>query len=569
MAGSLILWELTLIIGIAAVLALLGRFIKQPTLIAYLLTGILIGPLFFDLLHSAELIEIFAHMGIAFLLFIVGLSLDFRVLKEVGLVSLVAGTGQVLITSVIGYFIAISLGLAHVPALYIAAALAFSSTVVVVKLLSDKGETDTLHGKISIGILIVQDFIAAIALMMIPLVNSSGAVPALEKLLQGLFLVVTVFLFSHLIIPRVLNVAAKSQEVLFLFSLGWALMISVLFSELGFSVEIGALIAGMTLASSKFSLEISSRVKGLREFFVIIHLVFFGSLLVGPITYQMLTIASILSALVLLGNPIIIMAFMKMFGYKKQTSFLTGISIAQISEFSLILLFVGFTLGAIDQSILSTGILIALITIALSSYSIYYSRRLYNFLSPSLKIFDSKGKRDERVSKNQHYDIILFGYNRIGYSLLKALDSSKKKYLVVDYNPKTIDKLTEKGVQCIYGDANDYEFVASLPINKAEAIISTIPDLETNETIFEEIKNDRTMFLPTAHTINDAKALYELGADYVIMPHFLGGEYIAQVFLEKGMKKDKIFLEKKKHLQDLHERLKEGHDHPKRDNHGE
>jgi Kef-type K+ transport system membrane component KefB len=559
--------QLALVIGIAAVLALAARMIKQPTIIAYLVTGIVIGPLFFDILKDPDLIKVFAHLGVTFLLFLIGLSMDFRILKEIRKVAFAVGLGQVAITSFLGFLIAVWLGFSYVPAMFLAAALAFSSTVIVMKMLSDKKELDTLHGRIIIGIVVIQNVIAAFVLLLIPVIGAGEFAVMGEQLVKGLFLILVVFLFSHLIIPGVLSLAAKSQEILFLFSIGWAFLIAIVFYLSGFSIEVGALIAGMSLASSKFSLEISSKIKGLREFFVMIHLIFFGSLLIGPINSSLLVAAGIFSALILIGNPIIVMSIMKATGYKKQTGFLTGISIAQISEFSLIIVFLSYTLDILPRETLSLVVLIALITIGVSSYGIHYSKGIFRVFSPFLGIFDGRG-REPGLAHRENHKVVLFGYNRIGYNLLKALRRIDKKYIIVDYNPKTIADLSAKGINCVYGDADDAELVKSLRLDNAEVVISTIPDLETNLELGKCIKNDEVIFIPTSHSISDTKKLYAAGADYVIMPHFLGGDYVAHILADKDFGKLLLEKEKEKQISELAERVSEGHEHPNKDEHG-
>ena len=248
---------LSLIIIIAAGLTLLLRFVRQPPIIAYLIAGILVGPLVLHFIgpgsSSTELITVFAHIGVAFLLFIVGLSLDLRVLKEVGLVSSVAGIVEIILTGGIGFLIAIGLGFQSMTALYIGVALAFSSTVVVVKILSDKKEIDTLHGRLAVGILIVEDFVAAAALMAIPLLRGdTGFLPIAQQIGIAIALIVGVILFSTFILQRFLNYLAKDQEVMFLFGIAWALLLATLFDKLGFSLEIGAIVAGISLASPPF-----------------------------------------------------------------------------------------------------------------------------------------------------------------------------------------------------------------------------------------------------------------------------------------------------------------------------
>ena len=564
-----ILLELSLIIGIAAVLALIGKLIKQPTIIAYLLTGILIGPLAFNLLHSAELVEAFAHIGVAFLLFIVGLNLDFRVLKNVGGISLFAGILEMVIFGAVIFLVSILIGLAYIPALYLAIAFAFSSTVVVVKLLTDNNQMDTLHGRIALGILIVEDFVAAIALMVIPVLGGGDVSIIFFQLSKASLLIAGVFILAYVFLPGIWSIAARNQEVLFLFSVAWALLIAVLFDTFGFSLEIGALLAGMALASSKYNLEIRGKIKGLRDFFVVLFFVFFGSQLTGPITSELITQAIIFSVIILIGKPIVVMGLMKLSGYKKRTNFFTGISLAQISEFSLILLLLGFTLGLLPREVFSLAILVALITIAISSYGIYYCRAMYHALAKSLGVFDGRKQKEIGIGKkHDNYDIILFGYNRLGFNLLKAFQKAKKKYLVVDYDPETILDLSQKGVNAIYGDANDIEFIHSLHINTAKIIMSTIPDLETNLTILDSIKDKKVIFIPTSHHINDTQKLYEAGADYVIMPHFLGGDYVAHLLLKDDFNKKLLVKEGRKQQQELTERLMEGHEHPSKDFHG-
>ena len=318
MAQEVLLY-LSIIVAISALLTILARIIKQPPIIAYIIAGILSGPLFLNFIGpsstSSELIQIFAHLGVAFLLFIVGFSLDFRVLKEFGAVATIGGFFQILLTEVVGYFISLGLGFSSISSIYIATALAFSSTVIVIKILSDKKEIHTLHARIALGILIVQDFVAALALMAIPLINSqTTSNKILTDLGIILLLIFAVFVFANYILNRIMDYLARSQEVLFLFGIAWALIIAAIFDTLGFSLEIGALIAGMSLASSRYTLELGGKIKPLRDFFVVLFFVFFGSQLSGAITWPLIQKALILSLFVLIGKPLIVMIILRLFG---------------------------------------------------------------------------------------------------------------------------------------------------------------------------------------------------------------------------------------------------------------
>jgi Kef-type K+ transport system membrane component KefB/Trk K+ transport system NAD-binding subunit len=551
-----VLIYLSLIIAIAAFAAIIARIIKQPPIIAYLISGVLAGPLFFNIIGggSSELIQIFAHIGVAFLLFIVGLNLDLRVLKEVGAVSAFAGISEVIVTGGIGALMAIGLGFSNITAFYIGAALAFSSTVVVVKILSDKKEIDTLHGKIALGILIVEDFIAAIALMAIPLFNRGGNIFSIFIWLSlALGLILLIFLFAHFILNRFLNYLARSQETLFLFGIAWALILATIFDEAGFSLEIGALVAGMSLASSKYTLELGGKIKPLRDFFVVLFFVFFGSQLASALNWNLIKIALILSVFIILGKPLIVMAILRLFGYKKRTNFLAGVSIAQISEFSLILILLGFTLGHLSQEIMSLAVLIAIITIGISSYNIYYSHSIFNKLSRFLGIFESKGKEKKSDKIKESYDVLLFGYHRIGYKILNALKEMGISFAVVDYNPKVILSLGKQGINCVYGDASDKEFLDEIEFGKAKIIISTIPDEYSNRIIKERIKelNSDAVFMATCEQPRNAIDLYKEGIDYVIVPHHLGGDYAAHMIKQFKTDKKKYKEAGKKHIKEL------------------
>lgn len=562
-------FELGIIIVIAAALAVIVRKLKQPPIIAYIITGIVSGPLVLNLFQSNELVDLFATLGITFLLFIVGLSLNFKSLKNTSKTALTTGVSQVAITGLIGFLISLALGFSYKPAFYIAAALAISSTVIVMNILSQRRETETLHGKISIGILIIQDFVAALIFIIIPFINKSFT-SIIEHIGIGIGLIAGVFLISYYLLPRIFNIAAKSQEVLFLVSIAWAIGVAVLFNYLNFPIALGALIAGMSLSSSKFSFEISGKIKGLRGFFVIIHLIFFGSLLAGPITWNMVGNSAIFSGIVLIGNPIIVMTIMRKFHHKKRTNFLTGISIAQLSELSLIIAFLGFAAGAITQEIFSLIILTALITITISTYGIKHGKQLYHKISHLLKPFDEKWEHHEKIKSKstKKYDVILFGYNRIGFNLVKELSRAGKKFLIIDFNPDAIKKLEDNNIPTIYGDASDPEFLNDLKIREAKSIVSTIPDLEINLTIAKNIKGKDIVFIPTSHTIEDTNELYHAGADYVIMPHFLGGEHVAHLVTDKNLNKNSLKKQSKKQKKELNERIFHGHTHPNRKDFG-
>ena len=560
--------QLSLIILVVLGISFIIKILKQPLIIGYIISGIAVGPYFFNLLTNNETLTVFSEFGIAFLLFIVGLHLSPKVIKEVGKISLVTGIGQIIFTSLIGYFIGLLLGFSPITALYIAVALTFSSTIIIMKLLSDKEDLEKLYGKISIGFLLVQDLIAILILMIISSFSSDvdGIGVIIATFSKGAGVLIVMIPISIYVLPRLNDFFAKSQEFLFLFSIAWGLGFSALFFYAGFSIEVGALIAGITLSMSPYSYEVSSKLKPLRDFFIISFFLILGSQIIFRNIAGAIFPIILFSLFILIGNPLIVMVLMGIFGYSKRTSFMAGLTVAQISEFSLILIALGVKIGQISSEILSVVTIIGLITIAGSTYMIMYSEKIFLFLSPCLSIFEKK-KLKEKDIKKKEYHTFLLGYNRIGFSILKTLLGMRKRYIIVDFNPDVIKALRKKGINCIYGDIEDTELLDELKIDKAKLIISTIPEQEANLMLISKIKikNPEVIIISTARQISEAIELYKSGADYVILPHFLGGNYVSKL-IERA-ETDKRIYEKEKatQIKELKERLYEGQEHPEID----
>ena len=347
--------ELSIIIGITVLIAGIMRLLKQPLIIGYILAGIIVSPYFLNIISSTETIKVFSQIGVALLLFIIGLSLSPKVIKEVGKVSLITGIGQIIFTSLIGFFISRALGFSIIVSAYIAIALTFSSTIIIMKLLSDKKDTERLYGKISIGFLLVQDIFVIILLMIIPILSNDLNITniSLGMIGGGILIIAGFFLTVIYILPNLSTFFAKSQEFLFLFSIGWGLGLAALFHHFGFSMEIGALIAGIALSMSPYNYEISSKMRPLRDFFIILFFILLGSQMVFGNISQLIVPAIIFSLFILIGNPLIVMILMGFMGYKKKVGFQAGLTVAQISEFSLILIALGVSSGNLTGEILS------------------------------------------------------------------------------------------------------------------------------------------------------------------------------------------------------------------------
>jgi len=558
--------ELSMIIAITVLIAGLMRVLKQPLIIGYILAGIIVSPYFLDIVQSIETIKVFSQIGVALLLFIVGLSLSPKVIKEVGKISLITGIGQIIFTSFFGFLIAKLLGFSTIVSFYIAIALTFSSTIIIMKLLSDKKDLEKLYGKISIGFLLVQDIFVIVLLMVISSFSGELSLSSLSfaDVLIGILMLLGFVLISIYVLPRSSAFFAKSQEFLFLFSIGWGLGLTALFHSVGLSMEIGALVAGISLSMSPFHYEISSKMRPLRDFFIILFFILLGSQMVFGNFTELIIPAMIFSLFILIGNPLIVMILMGFMGYKKKTGFQAGFTVAQISEFSLILIALGVSVGHLSGEILSLVTIVGLITISGSTYLIMYSNRLYPYFSKYLSVFERK-KINENEHQNKDCEIVLFGYNRIGYDLLKSFKKLKKKYLVVDYNPETIQKLTKKNIKCRYGDVDDSEFIDELNLARTKMIVSTIPEFETNLLLINKTRqvNKDAIILVMSHSVEEAGLLYREGATYVIMPHFLGGSHVSKMIDEHRLDLNKFLEEKGRHIKYLKNKKRLGHSHPK------
>lgn len=574
--------ELSFVMILTFIISFIANKLKQPLLIGYIFTGIIAGPFFFNILSDTQGYETFSHIGIALLLFIVGLHLNLKLIKEVGAISLITGLGQVFFTSTIGFTIAHFLGFNLMASLIISIALTFSSTIIIVKLLTDKNDLDKLYGKISMGFLIVQDFVAVFILMILSSFLTIDGMATntyfeiFKTIAIGLIAITSTYVLAHYFLPKFLDKIAKSSELLFIFVISWAFGISSIFYYFGFSIEVGALLAGIALASSPYQFEISSRIRPLRDFFIVMFFILLGSQMI-PITagfevlglqeklaylvgsiMPLLTPAIIFSIFILVGNPIIVLFLMVFLGYSSRTGFLAGLTVAQISEFSLILALMSQKAGFLTPDEVSMITFIGIITITASTYLILHGERLYKKFAPILRKLDKNLSREKEILETveSNYEILVFGYDRIGYSLLKSIDKLKKKYLVIDYDPEVIKKLKQKGVNCIYGDAGDVNFISEFNFKSVKLLISTIPDYEINMTIFKEFKkiNTTASVILTSAEIETALDLYELGVDYVILPNYLGGHYVSTLIETYEGNFQNFLKEKIQHINELKER---------------
>ena len=556
--------EIGSIIFVATIVSIIMRLLKQPLIVGYILTGIVVGPYFLNIAQSTQYIELFSKLGIAILLFIIGLSLKPDIVREVGKVATITGFGQIILTSVLGFFVMKILGFNSTTSFYGAIALTFSSTITVLKLLSDKYDLSKLYGKVSIGILLIQDVVATFVLLFVSILGSfysiggSAIVYAIFMFIKGFLFFFVIYLITKYILPKVSYFLASSQEMLFLFSITWGLGLSAIFYKFGFSLEIGALAAGVALSSSVFSQEISSRMKPLRDFFILIFFIMLGSQMVFSSSGNTVLLAVILSAFVLFVKPLVVIFLMNLQGYRSRVNFLTGMTMSQVSEFSLILLTLALSFERISRESVSLITLASLISIAGSSYLILYADNIYPYVRRIVRFFEIK-KNTLEVEKEETKDVemIIFGYDRVGYDFVSVAQKMKKNYLVVDFDPMSVDKLQKNDIPFKFGDAQDVDFLEEIGVRSAKIIVSTVPGFKTNLGLvsYYRLHNPNGIIVVISHNIKNTQELYKAGASFVVMPHYLGARHAAKMIEHYGEKSEEFERERAQHLEDLRKRL--------------
>ncbi len=539
-------YELTALVVLAAVIGFLGLLLRQPMIVSFIAVGVLAGPSALGIVQSHEHIELLAELGIAVLLFLVGLKLDLKLIRTLGSVALATGLGQVAFTSLIGFFIGLVLGLNMITALYVAVALTFSSTIIIVKLLSDKHEVDSLHGRIAVGFLIVQDLVVVLAMMVLSAfgigtqegTEGSALTHIGTVLLYGLMMLGFVLLFIRYLATPLVSRIAHSQELLITFAIGWAALLAAIGSQLGFSKELGGLLAGISLASTPFREAIVARLSSLRDFLLLFFFIALGSQLDLGLLGTQIVPALIFSIFVLIGNPLIVMVIMGIMGYRKRTGFLAGLTVAQISEFSLIFMAMGLTLGHVSAESLGLVTLVGLITISLSVYMITHSHSLYARLKPWIGVFERKKPyREEKLEQQkpltQGYDVILFGLGRYGKAIAHYLQQEGFSLLAVDFNPDEVRRWRDRGHTVIYGDASDPAFISSLPLKNVQWVVSAMPQHDIGLThedprllLIEGLKQQRFDggIAISTQQLHDQETLKEKGATLILFPFYDAAE---------------------------------------------
>lgn len=536
-----VLRDLGLILVGGAMFVLLARRFHAPTIVAYILAGLALGPAT-GLLGAAESIDLIGHVGIVLLLFLVGLELSLDKIRDVGRVALVAGFVQIVVTAATGFGLALLLGFDPIASLFIGLALTFSSTVVVVKLLGQKDELDTLYGRIAIGIFLVQDVVVIITLTFLGGLGGRGelSLPEVGRGLLAAFagmllLLAAALLAARYLLPRLFGWAAVSPETFFIWSLCWCFLFVLCAELFHLSAEIGAFLAGISLAQLPFNDDLRQRVAPLTNFFVAVFFASLGIRMQLGEAAEHWVAAIVLSLFVLLGTPIIIMWIITRLGYDERTAFLSSVTLAQVSEFSFIFAAAGATLGFIDNAILSLIAVVGLVTIALSAYMILYNHQLYRRARALglLRLFRARrAAPPKRRTSEVSGHIIVVGLNSLGRRIIDELLERGERVLAIDVSAANL-----QGLKCdtLLGSAEYVQVLEEAGIRRAKLLVSALQIAETNHLLAYW---GRTFGVPTSIHAFDQSVVDELrdaGADHLILSKSAGLRRVAAEFRRAGV----------------------------------
>lgn len=547
---SSIFLQLAAVLAVAAGVSIVMRLLRQPLIIGYILSGIVCGPAALDLIQNREAFDSFSQIGIALLLFIVGLGLNVGVIKNTGKPVFLVFLLNTLLVGGLTYGVGNLLDLPRSESVVLAVAMLFSSTIVVVKNLVDKREQHRLYGQVAIGILLVEDLAATIALVFLATAKDGGGADQLYGLVgKGLLLGGTLTFIGWFVMDKLAKFFAANQEFLFTFALAWAFSVAAVFDVSGFSLEVGALFAGVSLASLPYAQEISTRLKPLRDFFLVLFFISLGSTMTPSGMTDALVPALLLSAVALFVKPFSVSMGMGLLGFTKQTGFKTAAHLSQVSEFSIIVLTLAVSEQMASARMLNALTLTALITIAASSYLMKYNDQLYRIFAKWLSLFERKNAYADH-GKAPDYKLFLFGYRKGGHEFVNTFRDMKKKYIVVDYNPDVIETLERQHIHHVYGDATDYELLEEIGLAKAEMVVSILPGHTTNRELLKYYlsKNENGIFICHATSYDRAAELYEHGASYVMLPHYIGSEKMSAFIRAHGNDKAAFDTYRKKHI---------------------
>jgi Kef-type K+ transport system membrane component KefB len=541
-----IITQIAAAIVVATGFGLIARALKQPLILAYVAAGILVGPTQGFGWVDPHLIKPISELGLILLLFMIGLEIDLKKLKDSGKPLIAVGVGQFLICVVLGLLVMPWLGFVNgegkYDALYLAIAIALSSTMIVVKLLYDKLELDTIPGRITLGILVFQDIWAILFLAIQNDLAKPSLLPILLSLGKGVGLVVVALALSRYVLPVLFLRIAKIPELMLVTALGWCFGVSIVASAMGLSREMGALIAGISLSAFPYNLDVVAKIISLRDFFITLFFVSLGSQIPRP-DASLLTSALIVSAFLVLSRFLAISPILHWFGLGNRVSIVPAINLAQISEFSLVICALGVSLGQINERVLSVVVLTLVITSVMSTYAIQFNHQIFLAMNPVLKRLGMKDLEslEPTADRVEGKPIFFLGFSRHASSLLQELlirdPDMALRIGVVDFNPQVKAELDKRGIYNVYGDISHADTLHHANVHSATVVISTIPDAilkgTTNGRLVRQLRSiaPHSKTIVTAELFSDAKFLYKLGASFVFIPRLMSVRELADIVI--------------------------------------
>ncbi len=526
-----------LVVILASCIGVLFKYLKLPLIVAYLTAGLLVFVLGkVSRGFEAELAYL-PQVGLSFLLFLVGMELDFRKLTEVGAKVAFTAIANMTFVTAVGFGLGRLLGYQALSALYLGIGLSFSSTILVVKFLADNKDADSLHGRVSLGILLVQDLVAVVVLMFLSFKGSVGVSTFMTLGVKGVALGLAIYFLSAWGLPRLMRLVSRWSELLFLTAVSVCFLLGGISKFLGFSFEIGAFLAGMALGSSEYKLAIAAKVKPLRDLFVAVFFVDLGTKLGRSLGAFEVVPALWMLGVVMIVKPLVFLLLLAIVKFRRFTSFWVSLSLAQVSEFSLIMLAIASSVGEFDPKLTSSMAIVAIVSMILSGTLIGLSKSIYTFVSPLLRFIKALETKIESVDSLNQGHVVLIGCDRSGLRILNYLKQSHAKVVVVDFNPDVHEKLRVMKVKVIFGDISEAEVAEESGIARAKLIISTVRDMDDSLAILSYLRKrgklaNGTKVILSANSQAEADYLLVKGATRVVVPLSLEGEYI--VTLLKG-----------------------------------
>ena len=539
-------------IAAAALLAVVGWQLRQPLILAYLVTGVVIGPVGLNWVHDSTSISTVAEIGLILLLFMIGLEIDLKKLASAGAPVLLTGGLQVPICVALGlaffYALGFRSGQGNYALLYLAATMSLSSTLVVVKLLYDKFELDTLPGRISLGVLVIQDLWAVAMLAVQPNLVNPNLLPLALSLLKGAALVLVGLAIAKNVLPHLFRAVAKAPELVLVSALAWCFFLAAVASTIGLSREMGALIAGVSLSTFPYSMDVVAKVTSIRDFFLTLFFVALGMQI--PVPNLGVVMLALIASAFLVASRLVVVPMLEFLRLGHRASLIPAINLANISEFSIVIASLGFAKHQVGPDVVTVVIATFAITSVVSTYLINANHTVQKGLSWLLVragIPDLKARSEgEAGDEEDEHAVIFLGFFRDASSILYEIERQDRRrhgsflsqLLVIDFNPRVIQELRKRGVACLYGDIAHLDTLHHAGIEKARLVVSSITDDilrgTTNLRLLRNVRRvcpDALVVLTSEH-IRQATELYEAGADFVYVPRLHSAAEIAKILRE-------------------------------------